>query len=137
LPQCRLIRLWTTSDSRGALTVIEEKTRIPFRIARVFYIRSQKKGALRGSHAHKTLHELIICLDGTLRVEVDTGIHRRTILLDDPTVGLYLPPMVWSEQRTCEKDTLYLVLASAKYEEADYIRDYDEFLTRRRVRRAS
>lgn len=115
----------------------EGRNGIPFTIARVFYVRTLRKGTVRGDHAHRTLQELIVCLRGILEVEVREGRQSRTIRLDNSAVGLYLPPMVWSVQRTREKDTLYLVLASKRYDEQDYIRDYDQFLAIRSARHGS
>jgi len=134
--RCRLIPLQTVTDSRGTLVVVENRTRIPFRIARIFYVSVRKKGTVRGNHAHKTLQELIICLNGRIAVETRTRRSRKVFRLSDPTVGLYLPPRVWSVQRTLSDRALYLVLASKKYQESDYIRDWAAYLAHPRASHA-
>ena len=85
---------------------------------------------VRGEHAHKTLHEYLICVRGECRVAVDNGFERNAIILDDPSFGVHLPPMVWSTQYDHSPDAMLLVLASDPYDNEDYIRDYDDFVAR-------
>jgi UDP-2-acetamido-3-amino-2,3-dideoxy-glucuronate N-acetyltransferase len=114
-------------DHRGALTVAEIRQHIPFAIERLFLVYDVPGTDVRGEHAHRKLHQFLICARGSCSVLVDDGEHRHEYLLDSPTCGLYVPPMIWSVQHRHSRDALLLVLASAPYDPADYIRDYDTF----------
>jgi UDP-2-acetamido-3-amino-2,3-dideoxy-glucuronate N-acetyltransferase len=82
---------------------------------------------VRGEHAHRALHQLLICIHGECAVAIDDGTERGEVLLDRPDVALHLPPMVWGTQYRYSPDGVLLVLASDAYDPDDYIRDYDEF----------
>jgi UDP-2-acetamido-3-amino-2,3-dideoxy-glucuronate N-acetyltransferase len=114
-------------DLRGALTVAEIGTHIPFAIERLFLVYDVHGREVRGEHAHRRLHQFLICTRGSCTVVADDGEHRQEYLLDLPTRGLYLPPMIWSLQHKHTPDAVLLVLASARYDPEDYIRDYDQF----------
>ena len=116
------------SDNRGSLTFIESSRHIPFEIKRIFYIYDVQSGTDRGAHAHKELHQVIICLSGGLDVHLDDGRVKRTIHINRPWVGLHVPPMVWASEGSFDQGTVYLVLASRCYDESDYIRSYEEFI---------
>ena len=124
---CKPIELPVVADPQGNLAFAEAETHVPFPIARAFYVYGVPAGAARGGHAHLALEQAIFCLFGKLEMTVDDGTGRQTHLLDDPRRGLYLPPMVWHDIGGFGPGTVYLVLASSAFEEADYIRDYDEF----------
>ena len=109
------------------LVAVENGPDLPFAICRVFYIVGTT-GAPRGFHAHRALHELVICAAGSCCVVTDDGTSRRCYILDRPEQGLHLPPMTWVEISKFTEDCVLLVLASAPYDEADYLRDYDDFL---------
>ncbi len=126
---CRLIQLPQKSDPRGNLTFIEQSNHIPFDISRVYYIYDVPENGERGGHAHKGLHQLIIALSGSFDIELDDGNKKRVITLNTPTEGLYICPMVWREMNNFSGGTVCLVLASNLYDESDYYRDYQEFLT--------
>jgi hypothetical protein len=84
---------------------------------------------VRGEHAHRRCDQFLVCARGTLNVVVDDGVHTEEIHLDRPDVGLRVPPLIWARQYKYSPDALLLVLASDPYDPADYIRDYDEFLS--------
>jgi hypothetical protein len=126
--QCRVIEFPKITDHRGNLTFIEEGRHVPFDVKRVFYIYDIPSGEDRGAHAHKTLHQVLICLSGGLEVHLDDGVARQMVHLNRPWLGLYIPPMVWASEGNFDSGTVYLVLTSDYYNEADYVRDYDEFL---------
>ena len=88
----------------------------------------RREGIARGEHAHRKLHQMLVCLTGSVTAEVDDGSARSTVLLDCPHVGLYMGPMVWGAQHHYSRDAVLLALASHEYDPADYIRDYDAFL---------
>ena len=131
----RLVRLPQIVDLRGALSFGEIGVHLPFEPKRFFAIYDVAGREVRGEHAHKTLHQVLVCLKGSCKVVVDDGQGRDEVVLDTPKVGLHIPPLVWGIQYLYSPDALLLVLASDVYKADDYIRDYDEFLAA--VERAS
>lgn len=125
---CRLHRLDARGDERGNLIALECGLSVPFDIRRVYYIFGTKPGVDRGFHAHRRLQQMAICVSGSCSVLVDDGRERREIVLDDPGIALEIGPMVWREMRRFSESAVLVVLADAIYDEADYIRDYDDFL---------
>lgn len=134
-PCHRLITLPKFSDERGSLSVIESSKEIPFEVRRVFYFYDIPTGENRGAHAHKTLHQCLVCLSGSFDVLLDDGDKKTTVHLNRPWIGLYIPPMLWASQINFDTGTVGLVAASAPFDESDYIRDYSQFLTAARLRR--
>jgi hypothetical protein len=108
--------------------VIEAQDNVPFEIKRVYYLYSVPDGATRGGHAHRRLRQVLVAVAGRLDVVLDDGHGRRTVRLDSPHRGLYVSTMVWRELIDFAAGTVCLVLASERYDEADYIRDYDQYL---------
>lgn len=133
---CKRIELPVVEDPQGDLAFAEGEAHVPFRIARVFFVYGVPGDAARGGHAHLELEQAVFCLSGRLEMVVDDGEERRTHVLDDPRVGIYLPPMVWHDIGGFARGTVYLALASAEFDEADYVRDYDEYLGAVRAARA-
>lgn len=125
---CLVVELPKILDPRGNLTFIENSKHIPFDIKRVFYIYDVPTDAERGAHAHKTLHQFLICLSGGLSVSLDDGKRKRRVRLKRPWTGLYIPPLLWASEREFDSGTVYMVLASNFYDPGDYIRDYTEFI---------
>jgi UDP-2-acetamido-3-amino-2,3-dideoxy-glucuronate N-acetyltransferase len=123
-----LHRLVRANDLRGSLVSGEVETHIPFEPLRFFSVMEVPSKYVRGAHAHRRCEQFLICQAGSVAVVLDDGRVREEVVLDDPGLGLYLPPMVWGIQYRYTPDALLLVLASRPYEAADYIRDYDEFL---------
>jgi hypothetical protein len=132
LDECRLIELPKISDPRGNLTFIEGGEHLPFDIKRVFYLYDIPTGENRGAHAHKQLHQFLICLSGSFDVALDDGFERQNIHLNRPWKGLYIPPMIWASEINFDPGSVCLVMASAGYDESDYIRDYAEFILKRK-----
>ncbi len=125
--ECKLVELPVIQNPQGNLTFIEEERHVPFPIARVYYLYDVPEGAVRGGHAHRALEQLIVPIGGSFDVVVDDGSNRRSIQLDCPRTGLYMPRMIWRELENFSAGSFCMVLASAPYDEADYYRDYDEF----------
>lgn len=115
-------------DDRGSLVALEAESTIPFPIKRVYYIFATQKDVARGFHAHHNLKQVAICITGKCRMILDDGKTREEAWLDSPTKGLVIGDLVWREMHDFSDDCVLLVLASEHYDEADYIRDYDEFL---------
>ena len=127
LDRCRLLEFPKIENPAGNLTFVEEAKHVPFEIRRVFYVYDIPSGAVRGAHAHKTLEEVVICLSGGFEVHLDDARQRRTVRLNRPWHGLYIPSMTWISQEDFDPGTVYMVLASDLYDEADYYRDYEAF----------
>lgn len=115
-------------DERGSLVALEAQKTVPFDIKRVYYIFETVKGVSRGYHAHKELRQVAVCVTGKCRMVLDDGLTREEIWLDCPTKGLLISNMIWREMHDFSPDCVLLVLASEHYDEADYIRNYEEFL---------
>jgi dTDP-4-dehydrorhamnose 3,5-epimerase-like enzyme len=128
-PRVRLIDFPIVHEPRGNLSFIEGQRQIPFDIQRVYYLYDVPGGAVRGGHAHKNLQQVIIALSGSFDVVVDDGTDRKKISLNRSYHGLYLPNMIWRELENFSSGAVCLVLASAYYEEDDYIRDIAQFRT--------
>ena len=128
IADCRLIEFPRITDPSGDLTFIEEARHVPFRIRRVFYVYDTVAGGRRGSHAHRTLEQVIVCLAGGLTVHLDDGDNKACQELKRPWAGLYIPPMIWISTGDFDPGTVYVVLASDLYDESDYYRNYGEFL---------
>lgn len=124
----KLTDLPSFRDERGGLIAIESDQSIPFQIQRLYYIFDTQSGVARGFHAHYNLKQVAVCVKGSCRMILDDGQHREEVRLDSPTKGLIIGNMVWREMHDFSDDCVLLVLASEHYNEADYIRDYDEFL---------
>jgi hypothetical protein len=128
LKNCRLIELPKIRDSRGNLSYIEGGVHIPFQVARVYYLYDIPGGADRGSHAHKNLHQLIIAVTGSFDVHLDDGRQKKVINLNRSHVGLYMVPMIWRYLDNFSSGAVCMVLASERFNEQDYLRDYSEFI---------
>lgn len=115
-------------DNRGQLVALEEFKDIPFRVKRVYYMYDTAKGVTRGYHAHKSLQQILICIHGSCKIRLDNGKEKKVIPLEKPYEGLYVSNAMWREMFDFSPDAVLMVLASELYDEADYIRNYDEFL---------
>ncbi|NND75966.1 MAG: hypothetical protein HKN44_13265 [Ilumatobacter sp.] len=124
----RLVNLPTLADLRGSLTFAEVGGQLPFTPQRLFMVYQVPSGEVRGEHAHRELHQLLLCVAGACTVAVDDGRARIEVTLDDPSVALYVPPLVWDTLYGFSPDAQLVVLASDVYDPQDYIRDYDEFV---------
>ena len=125
----------TYSDSPSSPTFAVELTAgefpaeaIPFTPKRWFLVYDVPSREIRGEHAHRVCHQFLLCVSGRVTVSVDDGRNRGEVLLDDPTLGIYIPPLVWGSQYRYDADAALLVLASHPYDPDDYIREYDQFL---------
>jgi hypothetical protein len=131
LSDCKLISLPKIQDPRGNLTFIEGGSHVDFEIRRVYYLYDVPGGASRGGHAHKALHQLIVALSGSFDALLDDGQEKKTFHLNRSYKGLYVCPMIWRELSNFSSGSVCMVLASNRYDEADYYRDYDQFLRER------
>ena len=123
----KIIRLPKYLDARGNLSVIEEFKDIPFKIQRTYWIYDVPGGEARGGHAYKENQEFIVAMSGSFDVILDDGASKQIYHLNRSYYGLYVPKGLWREMNNFSTNSLALVLSSTKYEENDYIRDYNEF----------
>lgn len=124
----RLIDLPLRSDDRGDLVFAHIMEHIPFAVKRVFYIYNVKPGGNRGHHAHKKTHLALICLNGSTVIKLDDGKRKQKKELFKPHQALIIPPLIWHSMERFGDNTILLSLASRLYDEADYLRDYNDFL---------
>lgn len=124
----RLVELDQAIDLRGSLVAGELSRHIPFDISRFFLVFDVPSAEARGAHAHKTCHQFIIALGGSVKIVVNDGKSTQEIVMNQPNLGLYMPPMTWGTQYNYSPHTTLLVLASHPYDAGDYLRDFDEFV---------
>lgn len=116
------------SEDVGSLIALESNKVIPFDIKRVYYIYDVPQNVKRGFHAHKTLEQVLVCLNGSVKIRCYDGVTDKIIVMNKNDVGLYIGPEVWHEMFDFEEKTVLISIASEYYNENDYIRDYEEFL---------
>lgn len=124
------LELPVVSDPRGNLCFVESERHTPFPIARVYYLYDVPAGAMRAGHAHLGLHQLLLPLSGSFDVRLHDGASEEVLTLNRPNIGLHIGPMTWRELENFSSGAVCLVLASAPYDEADYIRSFEDFLAR-------
>jgi UDP-2-acetamido-3-amino-2,3-dideoxy-glucuronate N-acetyltransferase len=124
-----LIEIPKVVDMRGMTTFAEIDKHLPFLAKRFFVVTGVPSREVRGEHAHKALHEFLVCLKGSFAVMLDDGVVRDEVLMDSPTMGLHVPPQVWRVVYKFSSDAVMLSLCSHVYDPEDYIRDYASFRT--------
>lgn len=126
--EIKIVKLEEHGDSRGILIALEQMKNVPFEIKRVYYMYNTVKGVRRGFHAHKQLKQILICVKGSCKILMDDGTEKAEVNLDEPNKGLIIESHIWREMFDFSEDAVLMVLASELYDEADYIRNYDEFI---------
>jgi hypothetical protein len=126
---CSIIQLPQIKNRAGNITPIHSEKEIPFFIKRVFYLYDVPGGESRGAHAHKKCHQFIVAASGSFEILLDDGRTKRIVQLNRPYMGLHVLPMMWASEINFSSGSICLVLASELYDEDDYIRNYDKFLT--------
>lgn len=119
---------YTKEESLGGLSIIENEKDAPFLFKRFYYIHGVEPGVRRGYHAHKKLRQLLVCPMGEIRIMLDDGKEKTYVTLDRPSKGLLVEPYFWHTMEWMKENSLLMVLASDHYDEADYIRNYSDFL---------
>jgi len=125
---CSIIELPRINNRAGNITPVINNVNIPFKVKRIFYIYDIPGGEDRGAHAHKECHQFLIAASGSFEIELDDGINKRTVSLNRPYYGLHIPPGIWAAEKSFSSGSICLAMASNKYNENDYIRDYNRFL---------
>lgn len=123
-----VMELKVIGDSNGFLVPVEGGQTIPFVIKRIYYVFGTRADAVRGRHSHKTLEQLVFCPSGSCDFILDDGNTRETVRLDRPNKALHIRANLWREFSNFSPDCVVMVLASDRYDESEYIRDYEQFL---------
>ncbi len=129
LTNCQLIELPKISDRAGNITAIENSINVPFDVKRIYYLYDIPGGQSRGAHAHIECHQFLVAVSGSFEVELDDGINKETVYLNQPYKGLHIKPGIWACEVNFSSGAICLVLASHDYDENDYIRNYKDFLS--------
>jgi hypothetical protein len=123
-----IIELPKLEDPRGNLSFIEEERHVPFKINRTYWIYDVPGGQVRGGHAFRTQQEFIVALSGSFEVEIHDGKEATIFALNRSYYGLFIPAGLWRQMKNFSTNSLALVLSSTHFDDADYIRDFEEFL---------
>lgn len=129
--KARLIDLPKILDDRGNLSFLENGRQIPFDIQRVYWIYDVPGGEVRGGHAYKSLSEVIIALSGSFDVVLHDGREEKRFMLNRSYKALYIPKLMWRQLENFSTNSMALIAADAAFDEADYIRDFNEFKIRK------
>lgn len=132
IDDCRIIDFPRISRPEGNLTSVHGSGEVPFDIARLYYLYDVPGGENRGGHSHRELQQVIVSAMGSFCVKLDDGSRQKSVRLNRAYYGLYVPPMIWRELDDFSSGGICLVLASLPFEESEYIRDYQDFLSRKR-----
>jgi hypothetical protein len=124
---CTIIYLPRIGDRKGYITAVNNQSEVPFEIKRVFYLYDIPCGESRGAHAHKDCHQFLVASSGSFEVLLDDGKTKRLVLLNRPDLGLHIVPGVWAAEINFSSGSTCLVLASEKYDDTDYIREYSKY----------
>lgn len=125
---CTIITLPKITTRQGNITPVHNNLEIPFKVERIFYLYDVPGGISRGAHAHKECHQFLLAPSGSFEVLLDDGKIQRLVQLNRPNLGLHIPPLMWASEVNFSSGAICLVLASHKYNEHDYIREYDNYL---------
>ena len=125
---CSLVELPKISSRAGNITLVTNNESVPFDVKRVFYIYDIPGGEDRGAHAHKKCHQFLVAASGSFEIELDDGKAKRTVTLNRPYYGLHVLPGIWAAEKGFSSGTVCLALTSHKYDEGDYIRDYQDYI---------
>ncbi len=125
---CGIVSFKTFGGTWGNLNAIEGNEDVPFEIKRIYYITQVPAGVTRGFHSHRKLEQILLCVNGSVSIRIKTPFEEEVIPLDDPSKGLYIGHMVWREMFDFTPGSVLLVLASEHYTEADYIRNYEQYI---------
>jgi len=125
---CHVLQLSKIFNLAGNITIVEGNKNVPFNLRRVYYLYDIPGGESRGGHAHRELYQLIIAASGSFEVMLDDGKNKKIVRLNRPNFGLLVVPGIWRELFEFSSGAICMVLASHKYDESDYLRDYNSFI---------
>ena len=124
----KIVKIPLLGDERGQLSVAEFGKTLPFLVRRIYWIHGTKPGVSRGFHAHKKLQQFCVCVAGSVRMSLFDGQKEESVVLDSSLKGLLIGPSLWREMHDFSPDSVLVVFADAEYDEADYIRNREEFI---------
>jgi hypothetical protein len=133
IEDCKMVALNRINNRSGNITVVQNDVDIPFSVRRVYYLYDVPGGESRGAHGHRTLQQMIIAVSGSFEVTIDDGCSKKSFVLNRPFFGLRVPPGMWRDISNFSSGAICLVLASGYYDEGDYLRSYDDFLSFRGI----
>ena len=125
---CVILPLCKIQNRAGNITIVEGNESIPFPIKRIYYLYDIPGGEARGGHGHRKLYQLMVAVSGSFNIMLDDGVNKKIVTLNRPDYGLMIVPGIWRELFEFSSGSVCMVLASNKYEEVDYIREYSEFI---------
>jgi dTDP-4-dehydrorhamnose 3,5-epimerase-like enzyme len=124
-----LIDFKSLGDDRGQLFSLEGNKNIPFDIKRIYYMYGMQSDVPRGFHAHKELQQVAICIKGSCKLVMDDGTTKEEVVIDTPNTGIVIDKLIWHEMHDFSENCILMVIASDLYDESDYLRNYDDFLS--------
>ncbi|MDF0718773.1 FdtA/QdtA family cupin domain-containing protein [Kaistella sp. PBT33-4] len=125
---CKIIEVPVVHTEAGNISVLENQENIPFDVKRIYYLYDVPMGSERGGHAHYELQQYVIAASGSFTFVLDDGCRKKEIFLNHPNKALHIVPGIWREMKDFSSGSVCVVLASLKYSESDYIRDYKSFI---------
>ena len=129
---CNLVDLSIVSSSSFHYTILENGSNIPFDVKRVYYLYNIPNAEERGGHAHYELEQYIVAVSGSFDVVLNDGVNKKTVTLNSSNIALHIVPGLWRDLTNFSSESVCLVLASHIYEAKDYIRDYNEFINKKK-----
>ena len=124
---CSMINISEISSKSGNITVLENGKDIPFDVKRIYYLYDIPSGECRGGHAHYQLEQYIFAASGSFNVVVNDGVNKKNFFLNRPNKGLHIVPGLWRELVDFSSGSICMVLASHKYDESDYVRNFSKW----------
>lgn len=134
---CKIIELPKIHNPAGNITAINNNKEVNFNIKRIYYLYNIPGGESRGGHAHKNLYQLVVAASGSFDIIINDGTNIKKIFLNHPNKGLFIVPGIWREIENFSSGAICLVLASEKYDENDYIRNFNDFLNFKKIKHGS
>lgn len=125
---CKIVDLPKIHNDAGNIISLQNNLDIPFEIKRIYYLYDVPMGAERGGHAHYELEQYIIAAGGAFTFTLSDGKKTKNFFLNDPSKALFIRKGIWREIKDFSSGSTCLVLASHKYSESDYIREYNDYL---------
>lgn len=129
ISDCKVVQLPKIHHANGNLTVVQHHEQVQFDIARVYYVYDVPAGADRGGHSHKECYELLVAATGSFEVVVDDGFDKRRFSLNRPDQALLIVPGIWRTLHNFSSAAVCLVIDSHRYDEKDYVREYEQFMS--------
>lgn len=125
---CKIVKFPDFGDKDGDLIVIENGQVLPFNMERIFFIQNTSIGTVRGKHANRVSEFVLLNINGSSKVRITDGKEEIIVELNKPMEGVYIPRMIWKDMYDFSKDSILLVITNTRYDDNEYIRDYNKYL---------